>query len=59
MEKVIIKVSLVSETEKSWLLDCEGDKERFPKSECEYSEKLQQLTAPVWLLEKKFPDEIF
>lgn len=56
-EELTIDAKLLSETDKAWYLDCEGDKEWFPKSQCEYNESETALTAPKWLLEKKFPDE--
>lgn len=54
-----IEASLISETEKSWYLDCEGDKAHFAKSLVEFNASKQELKAPLWLLKQKFPDTIF
>jgi len=54
-----IEAKLISDTEKSWFLDCEGDKAHFPKSRVEFDAKKEELKAPLWLLKQKFPDTIF
>ena len=56
---IIIKAVFVREAKDSWLLDCEGDIEWFPKSEVNFDADKQELEAPKWLLEKKFPDTKF
>lgn len=56
---VIIKAEFVRETKLSWLLDCEGDVEWFPKANCNFNAEEQELEAPKWLLRQKFPDEQF
>ena len=59
MEKLIISAKLVKELDKAWLLDCEGDREWFPKSKCTFDPKKGELEAPKWLLREKFPNEGF
>lgn len=59
MSKSIIEATLVSETEKSQLFDCEGDKVWFPKSQISYDAEKQELEVPDWLLRKTFPKENF
>lgn len=54
-----IEATLISETEKSWFLDCEGDKAHFPKSLVEFNPAKEELKAPLWLLKQKFPDTLF
>ena len=56
---IIIKAVFIRDTKESWLLDCEGDVEWFPKSEVNFDADKQELEAPKWLLEKKFPDTKF
>lgn len=56
---IIIKAEYIQETKESWLLNCEGDIEWFPKSEVNFDADKQELDAPKWLLEKKFPDTKF
>ena len=56
---LIIKAVFIRETKDSLLLDCEGDVEWFPKSEVNFDADKQELEAPKWLLEKKFPDTKF
>jgi hypothetical protein len=56
---IIIKAVFIRDTKESWLLDCEGDIEWFPKSEVNFDADKQELEAPKWLLEKKFPDTKF
>ena len=56
---IIIKAVFIRDTKESWLLDCEGDIEWFPKSEVNFDADKQELDAPKWLLEKKFPDTKF
>lgn len=56
---IIIKAVFIRETKESWLLDCEEDVEWFPKSEVNFDADKQELEAPKWLLEKKFPDTKF
>ena len=58
-EEVIITASLINSTPKAWQLNCEGDIEWFPKSQCSFDKEKEELTAPVWLLKEKFPDEEF
>lgn len=54
-----IEATLISETAKSWYLDCEGDKVYFPKSLVEFDQAKEELKAPLWLLEEKFPETKF
>lgn len=54
---IIIQAKLLGETTSAWYLDCEGDKEWFPKSKCNYNKDKEELEAPKWLLKKKFPNE--
>lgn len=54
-----IEATLISETEKSWYLDCEGDKAHFPKSLVEFNMAKEELKAPLWLLQQKFPETKF
>lgn len=56
---IIIEAQLIKETEKAYYLDCEGDKESFPKSKVEFNPERKELQAPKWLLEQKFPGEQF
>lgn len=56
---IIIKAEFIREKKESWLLDCEGDVEWFPKSKVNFDADKQELEAPKWLLEKKFPDTKF
>lgn len=56
---IIIKALFIRDTKESWLLACEGDVEWFPKSEVNFDADKQELEAPKWLLEKKFPDTKF
>ena len=56
---IIIEAKLVRELDKAWLLDCEGDQEWFPKSKCNFDKENNELEAPKWLLEQKFPNESF
>lgn len=54
-----IQATIVSETTKAWYLDCEGDLEWFPKSKCEFEPEKEELHAPLWLLQEKFPETKF
>lgn len=54
---IIVEAKLIRETEKSWLLDCEGDVEWFAKSLCNFDAEKESLEAPKWLLQQKFPGE--
>lgn len=54
-----IEATLISETAKSWYLDCECDKVYFPKSLVEFNQEKEELKAPLWLLEEKFPETKF
>lgn len=54
---IIIQAEFIRETKDSILFDCEGDPEWFPKKEIEFDAEKQELTAPKWLLKKKFPNE--
>lgn len=54
---IIIEAKLIKERETAWYLDCEGDKEWFPKSVCNFNQEKEELEAPRWLLKRKFPDE--
>lgn len=55
--KIIIQAELISQTEKAWHLNCEGDNKWFPKSVCKFSEEKNELEAPLWVLKEKFPNE--
>lgn len=54
-----IEATLISQTEKSWYLDCEGDKFYFPKSLVKFDPEKEVLKAPLWLLQEKFPETKF
>jgi hypothetical protein len=54
-----IEATLISQTDKSWYLDCEGDKVHFPKSIVEFDADKEELKAPLWLLQEKFPETKF
>ena len=54
---ITIQAEFVRETNNSYLLDCEGDLEWFPKSEVKFSAEKQELNCPKWILQKKFPNE--
>lgn len=56
---VVIEAELIRETANAWYLDCEGDKEWFPKSTCRFNREKKELEAPIWLLKQKFPNENF
>lgn len=56
-DPVIISATLVKETDKSLLLDCEGDQVWFPKSQVNFNDDKKELEAPRWLLKEKFPNE--
>lgn len=58
-DPIIIDAKLIRETSNAFQLDCEGDTEWFPKSQVEFDSKKNELTAPKWLLQKKFPNEKF
>lgn len=51
-----VDATLLEETPTQWRLDCEGDIEWFPKSICKFDADKEELTAPLWLLKKKFPE---
>ena len=55
--KIIIQAALISETDRAWYLNCEGDNKWFPKSDCEFSEEKKELKVPLWILKEKFPGE--
>lgn len=42
---------IVTETEKAWLIDIDGDEIWFPKSVCEVID--DSIVMPYWLAEKK------
>lgn len=54
---ITIDAKLIKELHKAWYLDCEGDKEWFPKSQCNYDAETEELELPKWLLKNKFPNE--
>lgn len=54
---IIIEAKLIKETVNAWYLDCEGDKEWFPKTQVIFNAKKNELEAPKWLLKLKFPNE--
>ena len=56
-DPIIIEADFVKETKESFLLDCEGDQEWFPKSQVNFDAEKKELECPRWLLNKKFPDE--
>jgi len=56
---IIIEASLIRKLDKVWYLDCEGDKEYFPKSQCNFDVEKRELEVPLWLLKQKFPNESF
>lgn len=56
---IIIKAEYIRETKDSLYLDCEGDLEWFPKSQVNFNQEKQELEAPKWLLEQKFPETKF
>lgn len=43
-----IKAILIKETTASYLLDCEGDTEWFPKSIVNFDQQKEELTLPEW-----------
>jgi len=55
----IIQATLITETPNAWYLNCEEDKVWFPKSKVNFNIEKQELEAPNWLLNQKFPDESF
>lgn len=57
--KIIIHAELIAETSAAWFLNCEGDENWFPKSQCEFDKEKDELEAPLWLLKEKFPGENF
>ena len=57
-DPTIIEATLVTETDKALLLDCEGDEHWFPKSQVNFDENKKELELPTWLFNKTFPDEI-
>ena len=56
---ITIQAVLVSDRGTAWELDCEGDIAWFPKAHCSFDAEKEDLTAPIWLLEQKFPGESF
>jgi len=58
-EEYKIDATLLTETPTQWKLDCEGDVEWFPKSVCKFDKIKGELTAPLWLLQRKFPETKF
>jgi len=56
---ITIEATLVTETDKATLLNCEGNEEWFPKSQCNFNKEKEELTAPKWLLRQRFPNENF
>lgn len=48
---------ILSETDKAYYLDCEGDHKWMPKSQVTVDEKKKTVTMPDWLFAKSFPDE--
>ena len=56
---IIIQAKLINEQEYGWILDCEGDEAWFPKSLCNFDSEKEELEAPKWLLQERFPNEIF
>lgn len=58
-DSIIIEAELISETDKAWYLNCEGDKAWFPKSQVNFDNEAKELEAPRRLLKEKFPKEQF
>lgn len=56
---ITIEGVFIAETAEAWHLDCEGDKEWFPKSQCHFDSENNEVTAPKWMLKQKFPDYQF
>ena len=56
---IIIKAEFMRQTKNSYLLDCEGDVVWFPKSQVNFNTEKNELEAPKWLLEEKFPETKF
>ena len=54
---ITIAAKLITQSNKAWFLNCEGDREWFPKAYCIFDEGKEELTAPRWILKSKFPDE--
>lgn len=54
---IIIQAKFIRGNDKAWLLDCEGDVSWFPKSQCNFNLDKEELEAPKWLLQQKFPRE--
>jgi len=54
---VIIQVDeLITETDKAYHVDCEGDKVWLPKSQVTLDMSKNQVEIPDWLFKQKFPD---
>ncbi len=54
---VTIEAILIKKLDKATLFDCEGDKVWFGNQLYEYNQELKELTIPLWLAKKKFPNE--
>ncbi len=54
---IIIEAELIAESPNAFHLNCEGDKEWFPKSQVNFDASKKELECPKWLLKQKFPKE--
>ena len=55
-ELTTIKAELVRETDKAFLLNCEGDEVWLPKSQVTFDKEAKTVTLPEWLFNDKFPN---
>lgn len=46
--------SLIRETEKAWLIECDNQNIWLPKSMCHHYEKMKMFAIPFWLIENNF-----
>jgi hypothetical protein len=56
-DTIVIEAEFIRETKTSMLMDCEGDPEWFPKSQVTFNAEKKELTLPIWLARKTFPNE--
>lgn len=55
-QDITIEATLIKETPDAWYLDCEGDREWFPKSYATFDKEENRVHIAPWLYEKKFPN---
>lgn len=51
-DSIIITAKLIKETDKAWLLNCEGDEAWFPKNLVNFDNQKQELEVPKWKLKE-------